>query len=306
MSSLDESLSRVSEALAPKKEAPPPSRGPGEFAIALGILAITLLVAAQSTGNKALLALALVLAAAGGAIFVARNARESVGKLIGEGGIGMGATVEDGAVIERGATVEMGATVARGAQIRKGARVRMGATVGPEAIIEPGAVISWGAVVERGAHVGEAAIVGAGATIERNAQVGPGMRVSPGAIWGAGSAALPEAKAEKPVVTNRGSAICDRLEQELRASPEHVRDFLGASQETLTSLRRTCEDLAQREQAMREEANVTRLDEERAALEKRFAAESDAGLKQSLTGAIAAIDELKRQRELLRVGADRL
>src|SRR5439155_15909317 len=117
---------------------------------------------------------------------------------------------------------------------------------------------------------------------------------------------LPEPKMQKPALNNRAAAICDRLEQELRASPEHVRAFLGTSQETLASLRRTCEDLATREQAMREEANLTRLDEERAALEKRLAAESDPGLKQSLTGAIAAIEELKRQRELLRVGADRL
>jgi len=107
-------------------------------------------------------------------------------------------------------------------------------------------------------------------------------------------------------IPNRAAAACDRLEDELRAAPENVRAFLGTSQESLAALRRTCEDLATREQAMRGEANVARLEEERAALDKRLAAESDPGLKQSLTGAIAAIDELKRQHELLRVGADKL
>jgi len=304
VSDLDKSLRRVSDALTRRKE--PPTRGPGEFGTAMGVLAIVLIVAAVSTGNKALLALAMVLAAAGGAAFIARNVSQPVKKLVGDMGIGMGATVEEGAVVEPGATVEMGATVARGAKVLKGARVRMGATIERDAVLMPGAIVSWGAVVEGGATVGEAAIVGAGSTVQRGAQVPPGMRINPGVTFGGGSAVLPEAPRRKPVETNRAAALCDRLEQELRDSPEHVRAFLGTSQETIASLRRTCDDLAQREQAMRDEANLTQLDEERAALQKKLAAETDAHLRQSLEGAVAAIDELKRQRELLRVGADRL
>ena len=284
MSDLDESLHRVSEALAGKKEPSPPSRGPGEFGTAMGVLAIVLLVAAVSTGNKALLALALVFAAAGGAAFVARNAPESVKRLVGDRAIGMGATVEEGAVVEPGATVEMGATVARGAKVLKGARVRMGATIERDAIVKPGAIVSWGAVVGRDATVGEAAIVGAGSTVQRDAQVPPGMRINPGVTFGGGSAInlgtrtnfRDAATGSSEIVTcpqiNRAAVVCDRLEQELRDSPEHVRAFLGTSQETIASLRRTCDDLARREQAMREEADVSRLDEERAALQKKLAA----------------------------------
>src|SRR5207253_1164331 len=212
VSDLDESLHRVSEALAGKKEPSPPSRGPGEFGTAMGVLAIVLLVAAVSTGNKALFALALVFAAAGGAAFVARNAPGSVRKLVGEGGVGMGATVEEGALVEPGATVEMGATVARGAKVLKGARVRMGATIERDAIVKPGAIVSWGAVVERDATVGEAAIVGAGSTVQREAQVPPGMRINPGVTFGGGSAGIPEAPRRKPVETNRAAVVCDRLE----------------------------------------------------------------------------------------------
>jgi len=325
VSDLDESLHRVSEALAGKKEPSPPSRGPGEFGTAMGVLAIVLLVAAVSTGNKALLALALVFAAAGGAAFVARNAPESVKRLVGDRAIGMGATVEEGAVVEPGATVEMGATVARGAKVLKGARVRMGATIERDAIVKPGAIVSSGAVVERDAIIGEAAIVGAGSTVQRAAQVPPGMRINPGVTFGGGTGNLEAGNLgtrtdfqrydrlernrymspNSPQIS-KADAVCDRLEQELRGSPEHVRAFLGTSQETIASLRRTCEDLARREQAMREEADLSRLDEERAALQKKLAAESDAHLRQSLEGALAAIDELKRQRELLRLGADRL
>ncbi|MFN2548860.1 MAG: hypothetical protein ABR567_15645 [Myxococcales bacterium] len=317
MSDLDESLSRVSDALARKSEPPPASRGPGEFGTAMGVLAIVLIVAAVSTGNKALLALALVLAAAGGIAFVARNAGASVRKLVGEGGVGIGATVEEGALVEPGATVEMGATVARGAKVLKGARVRMGATIGSDAVVNPGAIVSWGAVVERGATVGEAAIVGAGSTVQGGAQVPAGMRINPGVTFGGRNLGTrtnfgsvePDPSAGAVVTCPqipRATAVCDRLEQELRESPEHVRAFLGTSQETIASLRRTCDDLARREQAMREGAGSSRLDEERTALQEKLATETDPHLKSSLEGAVAAIDELKRQRELLRVGADRL
>lgn len=304
MSDLDDSLRRVSEVLARKPE-PPPSKGPGEFAIAMGVFAIVLLVAGVRTGNKLLIALALVLAAAGGAAFVARNAPDAIRKLVGEGGVGMGATIEEGALVEPGATVEMGATVARGAKVLKGARVRMGATVERDAVVNAGAVVSWGAVVGHGASVGESAIVGAGSTVQRGAVVPPGVRINPGVTFAGGSAPLPPPR-QKKVVTDRAAMACDRLEQELARSPEHVRAFLGTSNETVASLRKTCEDLARREQAMREEADAARLDEERAALEKKLAGESDPHLRQSLEGALAAIDELKRQRDLLRVGADRL
>ncbi|HMK72970.1 MAG TPA: hypothetical protein VK454_06505, partial [Myxococcaceae bacterium] len=103
--------------------------------------------------------------------------------------------------------------------------------------------------------------------------------------------------------------VCDRLAEELARAPEHVRAFLGASGATIVSLRRTCEDLVQRERALRSEvdpAAVARLDEERRRLEARIAAEPDELIRGSLQGAVAAIDAQRRQRELLRLGADRL
>jgi chromosome segregation ATPase len=105
-----------------------------------------------------------------------------------------------------------------------------------------------------------------------------------------------------------GSA-CDKLEAELRASPERVREFLGGSEETIGGLRRTCQDLARRERELAAEvdaAALARLDEERAGLEKRIATQRDELTANSLRGALAAIDEQKRQREILKVRAERL
>src|SRR5207245_6222945 len=91
----------------------------------------------------------------------------------------------------------------------------------------------------------------------------------------------------------RVAAVCDRLETEVGASPERVRDFLGSAT-TIASLRGTCEDLARRERELRADADVAalaRLQEERAALEKRISAESDDLIAKSLRGALSAIDE---------------
>ncbi|HET9752324.1 MAG TPA: hypothetical protein VFP52_05165, partial [Myxococcales bacterium] len=71
----------------------------------------------------------------------------------------------------------------------------------------------------------------------------------------------------------------------------------------------TCEDLARRERELRTEADpaaLARLAEERAALEQRIAGQRDPAAAESLRGALAAIDEQKRQRELTRLAAERL
>jgi hypothetical protein len=139
------------------------------------------------------------------------------------------------------------------------------------------------------------------------------MWLRPGSTYGAGSAApavpAPQPQPAADPRAARVAAACDKLDVELRAAPGSVRAFLGGSIETVGSLRRTCEDLARRERELRAEAGedaLARLAEERAALEKRVAAERDAQVVSSLRGALAAIDEQKRQRELLRVAADRL
>src|SRR5207245_5370891 len=93
------------------------------------------------------------------------------------------------------------------------------------------------------------------------------------------------------------------------AAPGQGRAFLRGSDEVIASLRRTCQDLARRERDLRAEVGagaLERVGEERAALEKRIGAERDDDIRRSLRGAIAAIDEQKRQRELVRLAADRL
>jgi carbonic anhydrase/acetyltransferase-like protein (isoleucine patch superfamily) len=320
--SLDRSLSRMRAALArtgapaagPMRQGP----SPGPAATALGALALALFVAAFLTGQNWLLALAIVAAAAGGILYVVPAARRVLGDFVGHGPpgqahVGMGATVAADAVLEPGASVEMGATVGSRAVIRSGAVVRMGATVSHDAVVEKGAVVSWGATVYPRTVVGERSIVGAGADVLGSARVPPGMWLRPGSTYGTGSTTSPlpapqPAAAADPRAA-RVAAACDKLDQEVRAAPDGVRAFLGGSIDTVASLRRTCEDLARRERELRAEADehaLSRLAEERAALEKRVASERDAQVASSLRGALAAIDEQRRQRELLRVAADRL
>ena len=141
-----------------------------------------------------------------------------------------------------------------------------------------------------------------------------GMWLKPGTTFGANTSPGAISPPPKRVVEAdprqaRVAAVCDRLEKELRASPERVREFLGGSATTIATLRGTCEELARREREMRADADVAalaRLQEERVALEKRIAKESDELIAKSLRGALSAIDEQKRQREMLKLAADRL
>lgn len=323
MNDLEKSLQRITEALRTQAPAAPPKKaeqtGPGPYAASLGVAALAIFALAVLTGHPGFIALALVFAAIGGALY----ALPQLSRLyaVAQGGppsathpsIGMGATVAEGAVVEPGASIEMGATVGRDVVVRAGAVVRMGATVSAQAMLERGAVVSWGAVVGRRAVIGENAVVGAGATVREGARVPPGMRISPGSTYAAKTAHSPAPAVAAPASADprvsRLAALCDKLEAELKAAPEHVRAFLGASDHTIAALRRTCEDLSVRERAMRDEADpqaLSRLDGERAALDKRIAEASDPQLQKSLQGAASAIDELKRERALLRVGADRL
>jgi len=291
------------------------------MAQSFAIGAIVLFVLYFKLGLPWLLWLALALAAAGGLLFLAPQALAFLGPLggfdaVGGGAqIGMGATVASDAVIEPGARVEMGADVGPRAVVRADAVVRMGASVGADAVIERGGVVSWGASVHKGAVVEAGATVGAGSDVLTGARVPAGMWLRPGSTFGARSTPQTEALRPPPPVAEtdprqaRVTAVCGKLEAELRAAPERVREFLGESSVTIASLRGTCEDLARRERELRTEASAAalqRLDEERSALEKRIANERDEQIGRSLRGALAAIDEQKRQRELLKLAADRL
>lgn len=285
---------------------------PGPASKTLGAVAVVAIVAGVTTGAGWLIPLGVALAVAGGAIFAAIEARPFMAKLLGGKSVGMGAVVERDALVEPGATIEMGATVQREAKVRAGAVVRMGATVERGAEVGHDATVSWGATIGRGAVVGEGASIGAGATVERDATVPAGMRIRPGVTWGATSTSTSTSTSSKTststsTLLSRSLAACEKLERELSLSSEAVRTFVGAPE--LQSLRRTCEDLARRERALRADADpaaATSLDDERAALEKRLAAEKDPQLRKALEGAVAAIGELRSERELLRVGADRL
>ncbi|WP_224245102.1 LbetaH domain-containing protein [Hyalangium gracile] len=342
--SLEERLARVHDVLAradeaePAKgqalaEAPKPSWA---LAIGSGALATILIMIAVVGGQWVLLAPAIIFAIAAfrsvaGASKSPMSQESSASKpgLTAQEDtrsprIGMGATVASDVILEPGAVIEMGATVGSGATIRSGAVIRMGATVMSNAVIEPRAIVSWGATVHAGAVIGNDAVVGAGADVMAGAHVPPHTSMLPGSTYhspaGRGealpaAAAKPQAAAkprtETPVDPRQAriDAICDRLETELRDAPESVRSFLGTNSGTIATLRRTCHDLLRRERALRDEASseaLSRLDSEKAVLESRIASTKDEPVRRSLRGAVAAIEEQKRQRELLRRNADRL
>lgn len=235
--------------------------------------------------------------------------------------IGMGANVQDGVVLEPGASVEMGANVQSGAVIQSGAVVGMGSTIESGAIIESNAVIGWGVTVRSGAIVRQGASVGAGSTVESNAEVAAGMRVGAGSTVAHRarlSGELPQAsprpvpKLSAPEADPRDGRIddlCDRFESELSHVTGKVDEFLRNPKETVVSVRRTCHDLLRRERELRREANPAeqeRLNREAAALETRIAAETDDVTRRQLQGAVAAIEEQRRQRLLLLRDANRL
>jgi carbonic anhydrase/acetyltransferase-like protein (isoleucine patch superfamily) len=253
--------------------------------------------------------------------------------------IGIGAEIGRGAIVEPGAIVEMGADVGEGAIIRSGAVVRMGASVGKDVIVEAGAVISWGADVKRGAHVLKGARVGAGATVGKHSVVPEGTWILPASDWkgadartgqpartvgtptiatatiGAPALGTPMVATQStlaPIVDPRQAkldAVFARIDSELALSPETLREHLKVSASGVTTLRATCKSLLERERSLRAEANpeaIARLDAEKAQLEKKIAATDDEVVRLSLASAVAAIEEQKKQRQLLARNADRL
>jgi carbonic anhydrase/acetyltransferase-like protein (isoleucine patch superfamily) len=320
---LERSLVRMQAALARATAAgalavPGKSRAPtaGPLGGVLLALSAGCFLVLAGTGLGVFLPLALGLGLAGGGILGLRRPKPLQPGAPAH--IGMGASVSSSAVVEPGAIVQMGATVRKGATVRSGAVVGMGSTVGVNAVIENDAMVGWGATVRAGAVLGAKAIVGWGATVGKGVQVPPGMRLRMGATVTAGwlremlpgiPTLAPGLSPGRDAAEVRVAAACDRLASELRAAPEQVRSFLGASDATVAGLRRACEDLFRREQAVRAEldpAALARLEQDKRGLEERLGLETDERIRQSCLGAVAAIDEQRRQRELLRVSADRL
>lgn len=323
---LERSLMRMQAALASASAlAPTPSQGADRFpAVArwgAGLAAVSascFFLLAETGASGLFLPLAIAFGTSGGMLLMRGLTQRRMPAYGTPARIGMGSTVSSSAVVEPGAVVEMGATIRSGAAVRSGALVGMGATVGANATIENGAIVSWGATVRAGAVVGANAIVGWGATVGKGVHVPPGTRLRAGATVSAGwlqehlpglapPASAPSAARDPAEV--RAAVVCDRLASELRAAPEHIRSFLGASEATVASLRRTCDDLFRRERALRVEldpAALGRLEEEKRALDERLDKETDERLRHSLAGAVVAIDEQRRQGELLRLSAERL
>jgi carbonic anhydrase/acetyltransferase-like protein (isoleucine patch superfamily) len=306
---LERSLTRAMNALTRVTHAPAVAPkadgGPSKLAQALGILAIVLIVAGITRHNHALLTLGLVLAAAGGGLFVAGNLK------LATPGVKMGASVGQDAKLDETSTVEMGASVGARASLGPRSVVRMGADVRADAVLEAGAVVSWGATVGKGAVIGEGAVVGAGADVRAGARVPAGFVLHPGSTFGGsdGSKASrlkPPEPAKLDPRAARVEAVCTKLTDELRTSPGQVRDFLGNSAQTIDGLRKTCTELLRRETALRREADPGHLAEERAAIEARLERQEDAQVRDSLRGALAAIDGQQQERDQLRVAADRL
>ncbi len=249
----------------------------------------------------------------------------------------MGASIGRGAVLEKGAVVKMGASVGRGAVLEEGAVVAWGASVKRGARVGAGARVGTGATVGRDAKVPPGAWVMAGGSFQdgnaadadddsdpedsreaRGAEANARLRDqllgrAPGAPEPVSRQDMPSMPAPAaPAIDPREekfAAVFGRIDRELAASPGQLREHLGASARGVASLRQTCTQLGERERALRAESSpesLARLDAERAALAERIAKADDEAVKLSLASAVAAIDEQKRQRQLLGKSAERL
>jgi hypothetical protein len=321
MDDLSRSLNRAIAALERSSRAPvraaPTAGSPPPYAMALAGAGMLLLVMGLVLQQHNLFKVGLTLLAMGAVLAVTNMARRGPPRP----GVSMGASIGVGTQLDPTATVEMGASVGEGARLGPRAVVKMGANVEDGAVLEEAAVVGWGAHVGEGAVLGAGAVVGAGAEVGDHARVPAGFVLRPGSSFGGKEAARltrssargasgSVEKAAPPAVADpraaRVEAACAKLDAELRASPESLRSFLGGSGETVEGLRRTCAELLRRESALRREADPGQLAEERAAIEARIEREQDGQIRDSLRGALAAIDGQKKERELLALAAERL
>jgi uncharacterized protein YhaN len=123
-----------------------------------------------------------------------------------------------------------------------------------------------------------------------------------------GSAAGESGASEDPRGAKVG-VLCGKLLAELREGPPVLREVVHAPERTVEALRQGCHVLARRERELRALSapeETQRLESEREALAARIAAEADAVVRERLTGALAALDEQRRQRAELVLAANRL
>jgi len=118
-----------------------------------------------------------------------------------------------------------------------------------------------------------------------------------------------QSKTNKAAEADRTEALCDKLIQEIRASPRALRDIVHKPEETVLSLRKACAALREREQAVG--ALVTRedndrLEKERRELTTRIESERDTVVRERLSAALHSLEEQMRQRANLVTSAARL
>ncbi|MFP2910364.1 hypothetical protein ACLESD_36060 [Pyxidicoccus sp. 3LFB2] len=134
-----------------------------------------------------------------------------------------------------------------------------------------------------------------------------GAEPSPGADVDPRSEPSPDTDVDPRVA--KVDALCAKLLAELSAGPAVLREVVHAPERTVEALRKGCHELARRERELRalstpEESR--RLESEREALFTRVSTEEDAVVRERLTGALAALDEQRRQRAELATAANRL
>lgn len=104
-------------------------------------------------------------------------------------------------------------------------------------------------------------------------------------------------------------ALCAKLLAELSGGSAVLREVVHAPERTVEALRKGCHELARRERELRALStpeDFRRLEAEREALFTRVSTEEDAVVRERLTGALAALDEQRRQRAELSTAANRL
>lgn len=107
----------------------------------------------------------------------------------------------------------------------------------------------------------------------------------------------------------RVDVLCGKLLAELREGPAVLREVVHAPERTVEALRKGCHELARRERELRALSTpeeTRRLESEREALATRVSTEEDTVVRERLTGALAALDEQRRQRAELATAAHRL
>ncbi|HEX4804168.1 MAG TPA: hypothetical protein VFV14_11680 [Myxococcaceae bacterium] len=118
-----------------------------------------------------------------------------------------------------------------------------------------------------------------------------------------------QSQANKVGEVDRTEALCDKLIQEVRASPRALLNIVHKPEETVVSLRKACAALREREQAVR--ALVTpedneRLETERRELTTRIESERDSVVRERLSSALHSLEDQMRQRANLVTSAERL